>query len=235
MPSSRRTSQRRLVRPATVIGGLLLLLVGLALLAIPFLEAPGHAEGAQTDLEAARDSLTAGDVDAAEASVQSARRHADQVQDAMQGIGGDVWSLIPVVGEPVSDVRHLGNALDHLTTAAEVAVRAWPAVNGDDATLFADRGVDLPTLESLVTGLVVREHAPTAVLCNRDGDILYMSERDVDEEDLGTVLYQSFGLALPNNEIRLPDHLLDRYLRRAKTVPCTVERKRDGCPAGKRG
>jgi hypothetical protein len=150
MPSSRRTSTRRVVRPATVIGGLFLLLVGLAVLAIPFLEAPEHAEGARTDLEAARDSLSAGDVDAAEASVQSARRHADQVQDAMQGFGGDVWSLIPVVGEPVSDVRHLGNALDHLTTAAEVAVQAWPAVNGDDATLFADRGVDLATLETLV-------------------------------------------------------------------------------------
>lgn len=136
-----------------MIGGLFLLLVGLALLAIPFREAPGHAEGARADLEAARDSLSAGDVGAAEASVQSARRHADRVQDAMQGFGGDVWSLIPVIGEPVSDVRHLGNALDHLTTAAEAAVRAWPAVSGDDATLFADRGVDLPTLETLVAAV----------------------------------------------------------------------------------
>lgn len=149
-----------MLRPATVIGALLLLLVGLAVLAIPFLKAPGHAEGARTDLEAARDSLSAGDVDAAEASVQSARRHADQVQDAMQGFGGDVWSLIPVVGEPVSDVRHLGNALDHLTTAAEVAVQAWPAVNGDEATLFADRGVDLPTLETLVSSV---DRASTAL------------------------------------------------------------------------
>ena len=30
----------------------------------------------------------------------------------MQGIGGDIWSLVPVVGGPVADVRHLGNALD---------------------------------------------------------------------------------------------------------------------------
>ncbi|MBD3916772.1 DUF4012 domain-containing protein [Nocardioides hwasunensis] len=150
MPSSRRTSKRRLVRPATVIGGLLLLLVVLALLAIPFLKAPGHAEGARADLEAARTSLAAGDVDAAASSVDSARRHADQVQDAVQGVGGDVWSLIPVVGRPVSDVRHLGNALDHLTTAAEVAVDTWPSVNGRRATLFGNRSVDLPTLEKLV-------------------------------------------------------------------------------------
>ena len=138
--------------PATVIGLLFLLLVVLALLAIPFLKAPGHAEGAKADLEAARTSLSAGDVDAAEASVQSARRHADQVQGAMQGIGGDIWSLVPVVGGPVSDVRHLGNALDHLTTAAELAVDAWPAVNGEQATLFDDRSVDVPTLEEAGRG-----------------------------------------------------------------------------------
>ncbi|MCW2738214.1 DUF4012 domain-containing protein [Nocardioides sp.] len=150
MPPSRRTSTRRLIRPATVIGAFVLLLLGLALLAIPFLKAPGQAEGARTDLEAARTSLAAGDVDAAETSVQSARRHADQVQDAMQGIGGDIWGLVPIVGEPVSDVRHLGNALDHLTTAAEVAVDTWPAVNGKRATLFGDRSVDVPTLQKLV-------------------------------------------------------------------------------------
>ncbi len=150
MPSPRRPSTRRLVRPATVIGGLFLLLVGLALLAIPFLKAPDHAESARADLEAAQTALAAGDVEAAGASVQSARRNADQVQDAMQGIGGDVWSRVPFVGEPVSDVRHLGNALDHLTTAAEVAVEVWPAINGEQATLFGDRSVDVPTLEALV-------------------------------------------------------------------------------------
>ncbi|WP_210649321.1 DUF4012 domain-containing protein [Nocardioides sp. SYSU D00065] len=150
MPSSRRTSRRRLVRPATVAGGLLLLLAAMALMAIPFLKAPGHAEGARTDLEAARTYLAAGDVASAESSVESARRHADQVQDAMQGIGGDLWSLVPVVGRPVADVRHLGNALDHLTTAAEVAVATWPAVNGERATLFGDRSVDVATLGRLV-------------------------------------------------------------------------------------
>ena len=85
--------------------------------------------------------------------MQSARRHADEVQGAMQGIGGDIWSLVPVVGGPSSDVRHLGNALDHLTSAAEVAVDAWPAVNGDHATLFGDGSVDVPTLRTLVAAV----------------------------------------------------------------------------------
>lgn len=47
---------------------------------------------------------------------------------------------------------------------------------------------------------------------------LYVSERDVDEADLGTILYQSFGLSLPNNELNLPEAFLDRYTRRVKTV-----------------
>ncbi|WP_210502982.1 DUF4012 domain-containing protein [Nocardioides xinjiangensis] len=165
MPSSRPTSKRRLVRPSTVVGGLLLLLVGLALLAVPFLKAPGHAQGARTDLEAARSSLAAGDVASAEASVQSARRHADEVQGAMQGIGGDIWSLVPVLGEPVADVRHLGNALDHLTSAAEVAVGTWPAVNGRRATLFGNGSVDIPTLDRLVRAVdAVSTHLDTAQL-----------------------------------------------------------------------
>ena len=150
MPSPRRTTKRRLLRPSTVIGGLLLLLIGMALLAIPFLKAPGHAEGAKADLEAARTALEVGDLVSAEASVQSARRHADQVQGAIQGIGGDLWSLVPVVGAPVSDVRHLGNALDHLTSAAEVALATWPTVSGDRATLFGDGAVDVDALTTLV-------------------------------------------------------------------------------------
>jgi hypothetical protein len=75
MPSTRRSRDRRLARLTTVVAGLFLLLVGLALLAIRFLKAPGHAQGAKTDLEAAKASLEAGDLDGAVASVQSARRH----------------------------------------------------------------------------------------------------------------------------------------------------------------
>lgn len=127
------------------------MLVGvvLALLAIPFLNAPGHAEGARADLEAAKTALDAGDFEAAETSVASARGNADQLQDAVQGIGGDVWSWVPVAGGPVRDVRHLGNALDELTAVAEVGVESFADVSGEGATLFVDGKVDLPTLATL--------------------------------------------------------------------------------------
>ena len=63
MPSERLTWKRRLLRPSTIIGGLFLLVVLLVLLAIPFLKAPGHAQGAKADLELAKASLGAGDLD----------------------------------------------------------------------------------------------------------------------------------------------------------------------------
>jgi hypothetical protein len=133
-----------------VVGGLLLLLVLLGLLALPFRKAPAAAESAKADLEAAKAALTAKKFGQAEEHVASARVHADEVQDAVQGIGGDVWSLIPFVGRPVADVRHMGNALDELTSVAEVGVETWPMVDGKKATLFRDGAVDVPTLTKVV-------------------------------------------------------------------------------------
>lgn len=164
MRSRRRDSStsRGLLRPAPILGGLFLVVVVLGLLAIPFAKAPSHASAVQADLAAAKSSLAAGDIDAAEASVQSARRHADQVQDAVQGFGGDVWSWVPVAGGPVRDVRHLGNALDDLTAVAEEGVGLLPQVRGDTSTLFDNGSVDLDTLADVtdrvdtISGLVER-------------------------------------------------------------------------------
>ena len=128
-------------------------MVLLGLLAIPFLKAPHHARSAQADLEAAKAFLEAGDIEAAEASVQSARRHADQVQSAMQGIGGDVWSWVPVAGGPVRDVRHLGNAFDRIASVAEAGVTLLPLVRGEDSTLLDDGNVDLDTLAAVTEQL----------------------------------------------------------------------------------
>jgi hypothetical protein len=133
-----------------IVGGLFLLLVLLGLLALPFRKAPAAAESAKADLEAAKAALTAKKFGQAKDHVASARIHADEVQDAVQGIGGDVWSLIPFVGRPVADVRHMGNALDELTSVAEVGVETWPMVDGKKATLFKDGAVDVPTLKKVV-------------------------------------------------------------------------------------
>ena len=82
-------------RPLLIVGGLLLVVVALGVLALPFRHAPSAAESAKADLESAKTALSGKDFDRAAESVESARRHTDDVQDAMQGFGGDVWSLIP--------------------------------------------------------------------------------------------------------------------------------------------
>ena len=45
---------------------------------------------------------------------ERARAETDDLQGSVQGVGGDVWSWVPVAGGPVRDVRRLGNALDQL-------------------------------------------------------------------------------------------------------------------------
>ena len=53
----------------------------------------------------------------------------------------------------MADVRHLGNALDDITAVTEEAAEVWPSVEGDDATLFSDKAVDLPTLARLLSAI----------------------------------------------------------------------------------
>lgn len=131
-------------------GGLLLVVVALGLLALPFRHAPGAAEDARADLEVVKAALQAGDVDGAERAIRSARSHTDEVQDAVQGVGGHVWSWVPVAGGPVRDVRRLGNALDDLTSAADVGVGIVSRVNSDRSTLVDDGNVDLDVLAAVI-------------------------------------------------------------------------------------
>lgn len=134
-----------------IVGGLFLLLVVLGLLALPFRKAPAAAESARADLEALKAALDAGDVDEAMARVQSARSHTDELQHAVQGIGGDIWSWTPVVGGTVRDVRRLGNALDEITAIAETGVDLLPLVQGDESTLVNDGDVDLDVLAEVTS------------------------------------------------------------------------------------
>lgn len=200
MSSPRRAAvppRRFGLRHALLVAAFLVL--GLGLLAIPFLSAPGSAQSARADLEAAQAAMLEGDVTSASEHAESARDHVDDVQGAVQGAGGDVWSIVPVAGGPVRDVRHLGNALDDLTAIAEVGVDAWPMLTGESATLFDDGNVDLPTLERLlsdVDGVTERAESAEAELNEVADDRLAVGTRlaDVRDQALDRVVPLSDGL-----------------------------------------
>lgn len=132
-------------------------LIGLVLLARPFLNAPGQAAAAKADLETARTALVASDTRAATDAVTSARSNADDLQGSVQGIGGDLWSWVPVAAGPVRDVRRLGDALDNLTSVAEVGVDAWTQLSGEDTTIIQSGAVDLDRLAVLTDQVNVAE------------------------------------------------------------------------------
>ncbi len=111
---------------------------------------PGAAEDARRALESAKVAIEAGDQAAAAAAVERARGGADTVQVGVQGPVGWVGQWLPVVGTSVRDARHLGNALDAVTTVAELAAETFPEITGDDSTFFTDGEVDIPTLRRLV-------------------------------------------------------------------------------------
>ncbi len=111
---------------------------------------PAAAENARIALEDAKVAIEAGDRDGATAAVQRARDNVDTVQLGVQGPVGLVGQWLPVVGTSVSDVRHLGNALDAVTTVAELGAETYPEITGDDSTFFTGGKVDIPTLRRLV-------------------------------------------------------------------------------------
>lgn len=158
LPSRRRGASRRRRRIVLALVGLAIVVAALVLLAIPLLGVPREAQAANQDLTAAKAALQAGDVASARASVASARDHIDSAQDRAQGLGGDVWSRIPVLGTPVADARHLVQALDDVTAVAAIGVDLYPSVAGEQATLFRDLRVERETLDQAIAG--AREAGP---------------------------------------------------------------------------
>lgn len=126
--------------------GVVLLAGVLAVLAKDFRTAPDDARAARDALTAARDALAADDAATAQAQVDLARRHTDALQASVQGLGGDVWSVLPVAGGPVRDVRHLADALDDLTAAAEIGVGTWPMLTTPGSGLLRGSDIDLDAL-----------------------------------------------------------------------------------------
>ncbi|QBR93406.1 DUF4012 domain-containing protein [Nocardioides euryhalodurans] len=144
-----RSRRRRIIG---ALAGLFLLIVVLGVLALPFLGVPGEAEAAKEDLDTAVSALQSGDLRASRDAVADAREHVDAAQGDIQGLGGDVWSVIPFLGTPVADARHLVQALDDATAVAEIGVDLSPKVSGKQATLFRDDQVDEATLDEVLEG-----------------------------------------------------------------------------------
>lgn len=123
--------------------------IALALLARPLVSAKHEAQAAQSDLTAAKDALSAQKMGLASRYVQKARAHVARAQDDAGGLGGDVWSVIPVAGTAVDDERHLVDALDQTTSVAEIGVQIYPIASGRSVDLVHDNRVDIPTLKDL--------------------------------------------------------------------------------------
>ena len=143
------------------LGGFLLLLVVLVLLAVPLMKVRGDATAAQHDLTAAKAALQDGDLASARASVRSARQHVDSAQDAVHGLGGDVWGRIPGAGAPISDARHL--------------VMSYLDVRGMPPALVADAA--LATSE-LVTNALVHGRPPIELRLRLEGTEVLVEVRD---------------------------------------------------------
>lgn len=148
----RRRASRRQRIAAAVAGAALVVLGGLALLIVPPILVAHHASAASSELEDAIDAVQAGDVEAATEDVARAREHVDAAQDGVHGVSASVWRHTPVLDDSLPDAAHLVQALDDVTTVAEVGADLYPAVTGDDATLFRDKQVDRATLDRVIAG-----------------------------------------------------------------------------------
>jgi hypothetical protein len=133
--------------------GLLLVVVvagsAMVLLARPLLSAKHEAQAAQDDLTSAKAALKADDVGQARDYIDQARAHVDRAQSDASGLGGDVWSVVPVAGGAVDDARHLIDALDETTSVAELGVKIYPVVSGRSARLVRGQRIDLDLLQDV--------------------------------------------------------------------------------------
>ena len=143
-----RRRRRRLIFLALLLV-VVLAAVALALLARPLVSAKHEAQAAQTDLTAAKDALSKDRINQARRYVAQARDHVEKARDDAGGVGGDVWSVIPVAGGAVDDERHLVDALDQTTSVAEIGVRIYPIVSGSSAQLIRGQRIDVKLLRDV--------------------------------------------------------------------------------------
>jgi len=143
---------------------LLVVAVVMALLALSLVSAKHEAKSAQADLTSAKDALKAKHFGQARAYVASARAHVDKAQDDAGGIGGDVWSVVPVAGGAVDDERHLIDALDETTSVAQLGLKIYPIVSGRSAKLVHGQRIDVTLLQQVAdTTTAIGAHLDQAI------------------------------------------------------------------------
>jgi len=143
-----RRSRRRLI----ILGVLLVVVVAgvaMALLAWPLVSAKHEAQAAQDDLTSAKAALQDDRYAEARQYVDSARGHVDKAQSDVGGVGGDVWSVVPVARGAVQDERHLVDALDETTSAAQLGVGIYPIVSGRSAKIMSGQRIDVKLLQDV--------------------------------------------------------------------------------------
>lgn len=168
------------------LGALALLIVGLALLALPLRSVPADADAAQGELTRAVEALKANDTDQGFQHVENARVHVDDVTEVTDGFGPKVLSWVPLAGSGVRDVRDLATAMDHLTSALEIGEELYPQISGDGSQLLSDGNVDLEVLDSSLVGLKsATKHirAARTHLNEVDGDSLLVGDRTANARD----------------------------------------------------
>lgn len=168
------------------LGALALLIVGLALLALPMRTVPADASSAQTELTRAVEALKASDTEVGFDHVAKARVHVDDVTDVTDGFGAKVLSWVPLAGSGVRDVRDLASAMDHLTSAMEVAEGLYPQVSGDDSELLNDGNVNLEVLDTSLAGMkkmTTHIRAARTHLNDVDGKNLLVGDTTADARD----------------------------------------------------
>lgn len=142
------TRRRWLGATAVVV---LIVMAALAYFGWRMIGVRADADAARVELRHALELLEAGDPKAAEEHVSAARQHVDAAQDRVGGIGGTVWSLVPIAGGGVDDVRHLVSALDAATDVLKAGVELHPLVLGKDASLVKGEKVNLKQLDTVLT------------------------------------------------------------------------------------
>lgn len=150
MSQHSRRAPRRVRRRTLILGGLSLFLL---VLVVPMLLAAYEARAAKSDLESAKSALQDGDYPTAKEAVGRATQRAGRADWLMNSPVGDFWSVLPVSGGAVDDVRLLTGALDDMADVADIGVQLYPQVSGDHATLMKDGSVSPATLKVLVSGV----------------------------------------------------------------------------------